>query len=48
MLLMLNLGWSLQEISNHYDLSAKVVELIITSHIKAERIRASLLASAQS
>jgi hypothetical protein len=48
MTLMLNLGWSLEEIAKHYDLHVKVAELMIVTHLKAERIRERLLASAQS
>lgn len=38
MVLMLNLGWSLEEIAKHYDLHVAVVKIMIVTHIKAERL----------
>lgn len=46
MVLMLNLGWSLQEIAIHYDLHIQVVKLMIVTHLKAERIKERLSVSA--
>lgn len=44
MVLMLNLGWSLQDIASHYDLHVVVVELMIVAHVRSERSRERLLA----
>lgn len=44
MVLMLNLGWSLQEIAAHYDMPVAVVILMVRTHLQAERIKARLSA----
>jgi hypothetical protein len=48
MVLMLNLGWNLTEISEHYAMPVAVVILMIRTHQQAERIKERLLASARS
>jgi hypothetical protein len=48
MVLMLNLGWSLTEIAEHYAMPVAVVILMIRTHLQAERVMARLLASEQS
>lgn len=48
MVLMFNLGWTLPEIGIHYGLEIAVVKLMIVTHLKAERLKERLLASAQS
>lgn len=48
MVLMLNLGWDLNEIAEHYALPVAVVILMIRTHLQAERIKERLLGFAQS
>lgn len=38
MALMLNLGWTLQEIAAHSGVPVKMVEQAIVAHVKAERL----------
>jgi hypothetical protein len=44
--LMLNLGWTLQEISAHSGLPVRMVEQTIVAHVKAERLMEKLSSSA--
>jgi|HubBroStandDraft_1064217.scaffolds.fasta_scaffold63306_2 hypothetical protein len=48
MAMMLNMGWGLNEIAQHYNMRVSVVTLMIVTHVKLERIRERLLASEQS
>lgn len=48
MVLMLNLGWSLTEIADHYGMPVAVVILMIRTHLQAERIKERLFGFAQS
>lgn len=48
MVLMLNLGWSLQEIADHYAMPVAVTILMIRTHLQAERIKARLTSSSSS
>jgi hypothetical protein len=43
LVLMLNTGWSLQEIADHVGMNVKTVEQVIVTQIKAERLTAQLL-----
>ena len=43
LVLMLNMGWSLQEIADHAGMRVKTVEQVIVAQAKAERLTAQFL-----